>query len=335
MRVIGIRICSLAWIPLAVVCQAKVQNKTNTLKSGIRTPGIQIPMASLKPEAEIALPGPVDALFVGDSIFVANKATDKIIPVGAKTGKTEDPISGIKQPCAAMISAFKSIWVPSCADGTLSRLDEKTKKITASVPVPVIDSPRSVSATADSVWVLSDSKTTLTRIDPDENRIVAEIRLPASCNSIIAAESALWVSCPNEDKVLRIDPATNLVANRIEVSPHPVSLTFGESSIWALCKTEGKVARIDPKTYKVTTNIDLNTPGLPGEIAFGEGFVWISSNSFPVTRIDPANDKVAQQFAGQGGGSLYVGAGSVWLPNLKANTLLRFDPKRIKATLAD
>jgi hypothetical protein len=52
-------------------------------------------------------------------------------------------------------------------------------------------------------------------------------------------------------------------------------------------------------------------------------------------RIDPATDKVVQQFVGDGGGQVYFGGGSVWTFNLKANTLSRFDPKRIKATLAE
>jgi hypothetical protein len=51
-------------------------------------------------------------------------------------------------------------------------------------------------------------------------------------------------------------------------------------------------------------------------------------------RIDPATDKVVQQFVGDGGGQVYFGGGSVWTFNLKA-TPFRFDPKRIKATLAE
>jgi len=305
------------------------------LKTGITTPGIQIPMAGLKPEAEIALPGPVDGLLIAEKIFVASKEKNQLIPLVAKTNKAEDAIAGIQQPCATIVSAFGSVWVPSCAEQKLNRIDPKKKTITASVAVDFLVSPRSLVSSPDSLWLLSDEKTTLTRIDPEENRIVAEIRLPAGCNSIMYAEDALWVTCPKEDKLLRVDPATNLVTKRIEVSAQPVSTAFGEASIWVLCKADGKISRIDPKTNKVTTTIELKTPNVGGEVAFGEGFLWVSSPGFPITRIDAATDKVAQQFAGDGGGSLYVGSGAVWIPNLKANTLTRFDPKRIKATLAE
>jgi hypothetical protein len=40
-------------------------------------------------------------------------------------------------------------------------------------------------------------------------------------------------------------------------------------------------------------------------------------------------------FAGEGGGHIYSGLGSVWLADAKSKTVTRFDPKRIAATLAD
>ena len=304
-------------------------------KAGIKTPGIQIPMASLVAEAEIALDGPADSILIGETLYAASKAKNSLVPVNTKTNKVEEAIADLKSPCSTIVSAFGSIWVPNCADQVIARVDAKKKKVTATVPAPVQELNRSIAATADSVWVLSDGKTTLSRIDPETNQIVAELRLPAGCNSILPAEGALWVTCPTEDLMLRVDPNTNLVAERIQVAGEPVASAFGESSVWVLCKTDGKVVRIDPKTNKLTTTVELKTPGIGGEIAFGEGFLWVSSPGFPITRIDPASDKVVQQFVGEGGGSVYLSSGAVWLPNYKPNMLSRFDPKRIKATLAE
>src|SRR5207249_10880091 len=67
------------------------------------------------------------------------------------------------------------------------------------------------------------------------------------------------------------------------------------------------------------------------DIATGEGSVWVTSFGFPISRIDPASNKVVQQFVGEGGDALRVGAGSVWLSNLKAGVVWRLDPLRIKA----
>ena len=152
---------------------------------------------------------------------------------------------------------------------------------------------------------------------------------------MLFAENALWITCPKDGKVLRVNATTNLVVNRVDTSAEPVALAAGEGSVWAFCKTEGKIARIDPKTNKAGATIELKTPGLAGELTFGEGFLWASAPGYPVMRIDPATDKVVQQFAGDGGGAIYFAAGSIWIPNLKPKTVSRFDPKRIKATLAE
>jgi len=202
---------------------------------------------------------------------------------------------------------------------------------TGSTPVAIT----ALAASEDSIWMLSDAKTALLRIDPIANLIVAEMRLPAACSSILYAETALWVTCPTESRLLRIDPKTNLVDKRIDIPKEPVSLAAGESSIWVLCRKEGKIARIDPKTNKVSATIELNIPNADGMIAFGEGALWASTPGFPVMRITPGNDKVAQQFHGEGGGILHFGLGSVWVSSAKSKSVFRFDPKRIQATLGD
>lgn len=331
MRVIGTGL----WFSLLLLSAAFGKDTAKTPKLGVTTPGIQIPISNLKPEAEIPLPAAFEGLVTGDVSFVLVKGADTLLPLNTKTNKLEETISGFHKACGDPINGFGTIWVRNCGEDSIARLDAKTKKVKGSVPIVVAASADSMQASADSVWMLTDDKTTLARIDPDQNIVVAETRLPAACNSLLFAENSLWVTCPSEGKLLRVDPATNLVKERIEVSAEPISAAFGESSVWVYCKKEGKISRVDPKTNKVTKTIELKTPNLAGEIIFGEGFVWLSSPGFPITRIDPAADKVAQQFTGEGGGAIYFGANAIWVPNLKTNTLSRFDPKRIKATLAD
>jgi hypothetical protein len=103
-----------------------------------------------------------------------------------------------------------------------------------------------------------------------------------------------------------------------------------------LCLKDGKVERIDPKTNKISKTISLETPGSSqGDIAVGGGWIWVTLDGFPLTRIDPGSEKVAQQFWGEGGGALQFGFNSIWLSNIKQGTLWRIDPKRIEATLAE
>jgi virginiamycin B lyase len=310
-------------------------------KSGVKTPGVQIPFDNLKAEAEIPIetpglitvPGPIAAA----SILVPNRIKDVVMRIDGKTNQPIEPIANLKQPCSSAIAAFGTLWVAGCEAKTLARIDPKTGKITATLSIGAADVMSGVVATPDSVWMFTDSKTTLSRIDPEDNKVVEELRLPANCNSLAYGENSLWVTCPSEPRILRINPATNLVDKRIEVSAGPRAVAFGANSVWVLCEKEGKVERIDPKTNKVLKTIDLAVPNAAGNLAFGEGFLWVTQTGFPLTRIDPQNDqeRVAQQFWGDGGGLISISPGAIWLSNVNKSSIWRIDPKRVIATLAE
>ena len=233
--------------------------------------------------------------------------------------------------------AFGHLWVATCGEQTLTRIDQKTSKVIASLPVGVGDAMTGLAATADSVWMFTDNKTTLARIDPVENKVVAELRIPAGCNNLAFGETSLWVTCPSEARILRINPETNLVDKRIEVSAGARAIAFGAGSVWVLCDKEGKVDRIDPKLNKVIKTIELGVPNGGGNLAFGDGFLWVTQTGFPLTRIDPETDKekVAQQFWGEGGGLITTTNGAIWLSNTSKGSVWRLDPRRVYATLAE
>jgi len=319
---------------LTVVLAVSAASPKPASKQGIQTPGVQIPFSSLKPEATFPATDKPEWIFFSTDAFVpAKEHVDKI---DVKTNKMADPVAGVNKPCGGMASAFGSLWVPACGDGTLARIDPKTFKVTATIASGAADIRGSIAASADSIWLLTDAKTTLSRIDPDQNAVVGEMRLPAGCEGLTFGETALWLACPNENKVLRINPATNLVEKVIDVAARPQAIAVGAKSIWVLCEKEGAVDRIDPKTNKVSKSIALDVPGAKGTLAFGEGSVWVTQAGFPLARIDPESETVAQQFFGPGGGgAILTTPGAIWLSNPEAGTLVRIDPKRVLATLAE
>jgi virginiamycin B lyase len=356
------------------VTASAAQNKSKHIgpasRQGIKTPGVQIPFSSLK--AEVELPLAPQWIVFSDSVLIPNKAGG-LERLDAKTNKLVDPIPGLSKLCGGAATAFTSLWIPNCETRALMRFDAKIAADPKAIHAPrgrggrgpapegeakAAEEPKpaepaklaepvkidsgigtaspAVAANTDSVWTLSDDKTTLSRVDPDQNKVVSELRLPAGCNTLTFGETALWVTCPSENRVLRINPETTLVEKRIEVSPQPAALAIGESSLWVLCLKDGKVERIDPKTNKVTKTIETGVSGsASGGIVVGQGSVWVTLDGFPITRIDPVTEKVAQQFWGPGGGAIQFGAGSLWLTNVQAGTLWRIDPKRILATLSE
>ena len=112
------------------------------------------------------------------------------------------------------------------------------------------------------------------------------------------------------------------------MGPNPRFTTVGGGSIWTLNQGDGTVSRVDVKTRKLVTNIDVGVPGGGGEIAYGEGFVWVTVFEIPLTQIDPDNNKVVKQWVGLGGDAVRVGHGSVWLSNIRQENVWRLDPKQ-------
>jgi virginiamycin B lyase len=298
--------------------------------AGIKTPGVQIPFANLKPDAEFV--AAAEWMAFTDAPLLADQKS--LFHIDARKNELGTAVAPLNKPCGGAASAFASLWIPACGDQALVRLDPKTWKVTATVAGGGAARP-AAAATADSVWFLSDNRTTLSRVDPEQNAIVAELRLAAGCNTLTFGATALWVTCPSENHLVRVNPSTNLVDKRIDVSAQPTALAIGENSVWVYCRKDGKIDRIDPKTNKVTTTIDLAVPGVEGTLAIGQGSVWASLAGFPLTRIDPQTEKVVQQFWGPGGGAVYFGQNSLWLANLPGGKVWRVDPKRVAATLAE
>jgi YVTN family beta-propeller protein len=183
--------------------------------------------------------------------------------------------------------------------------------------------------------MLTDAKGTLARFDPATNAVVAEIYVAAGSYGLAFGEGAVWVTSTEHDTVARIDPNTNLVVETIAVGKRPRFIAVGAGSVWTLNQGDGGVSRIDPKTNKVVATIDVGVPGPGGDIAVGEGSVWVTSFEFPLSRIDPASNTVVQQFFGKGGDAVRVGLGSVWLSNIEAGNVWRIDPRRVEATIPE
>src|SRR5262245_50038458 len=210
------------WLAIPIVVYAADKKPMAAPKTGSKTPAEQSPIASLKPEAAIdAAPAWIGA---ADQLLLPNAAKGTLDRLDPKANTIGEAVPGVSKPCGGAVSAFASIWAPSCGDQSLLRVDPKKWEVSAKIAAGVGKASHIVAASSDSIWLFSDDRTTLSRIDPDQNQVVAEIRLPAGCSALTFGESALWAACPTEDRVLRINPQTNLVEKRIEVAARPRAL---------------------------------------------------------------------------------------------------------------
>ena len=321
-------------VPILLSFLSQTPRPARPPRPGVKTPGVRVAVTALKPEALFEVPGAPDWIAIDESVWVSNYPKNTVARLDPKSNKVIAMVPVGNKPCSGLATGFGSLWVPLCGDQALARVDLKEGKVTATMPIGIGDSEGGLAEGAGSIWLVTDKKGTLARIDPATNKVVAEIQVPPGSFAVAFGEGAVWVTGTETHVLTRINPDTNLVVETISVGKAPRFLTIGGGFIWTLNQTNGDVSKVDPKTNKVVATIEVGVPGPGGEIAFGEGSVWVTSFEFPISRIDPAVDKVVQQFAGEGGDAIRVGLGSVWLSNLRAGTVWRLDPRRIAATVA-
>jgi YVTN family beta-propeller protein len=302
-------------------------------------PPIRALATQLKPDATFDLGG-TRGFGSGDgSVWVSLKDTGSVVRIDPKTNKVTQTITVGKPICSGMTFGFGTMWVPLCgASGTghpdvrvagVVRIDPKTNAVTATISKG-LQSGGPMKVAVSSVWVESGDGT-LARIDPASGAVVAEVYMGAGSTGLALGQDSLWITNAASKSLARIDANTNLITDSITIAKPPVDVAFGEGSAWTLNSGDGTVSRVDPKTNKVTETVKLGMPISSGQIAVGEGSVWVSAPGLPLARIDPRTNQVAQIFTGPGGGLLFIGEGSIWIA-ADAKTVWRLDPKRIEAT---
>jgi len=282
-------------------------------KTGVQTPSVQHDISELKPIATFAVAGHPDWMAVADGgVWVTSSSANHVVWLDATTNQPGTIVT-VNKPCAGLAIAFGSLWIPSCGDRTLVRVNAKTGVLQATIPAGPADSEGGIAASPDSIWIVTSKASDLVRIDPVKDAVAATIRIaPGSFNPLFAGGS-IWVSSNQGGKLIRVDPATNSMVGETPVGPMPRFLTAGAGSIWVLNQGDGTIARVDVASGKRTALIAAGIPGFGGEIAFGSGAVWATVFDFPITRIDASNNAVSGQWHGAGGDSIRVGLGTIWL----------------------
>lgn len=292
-------------------------------------PTIKLPAARLKPDSTIEIGGDRLMTSADGGIWVASRETGKVVKVEAKTSKPGDPIEAGKEPCAGMATGFGSLIVPLCGGAGLARIDLKTNKVTV-VPRDLTAGVAGPVTGVSSIWIATGARGLLARLDPESNAPVAEMPLGAKALALAFGQSALWVGT-DANELLKISPYTVVTNEIIKVGKAPRSIAIGEGAVWTLNVGDATISRVDPKTNKVVHTIKLGVPITGGQIAVGEGSVWVSAPGMPVARIDPRTNHVVQQFTGDGGGVILISQGALWI-TATPKAIWRLDPKLVEAT---
>jgi virginiamycin B lyase len=271
------------------------------------------------PEAHVEATIPQSGNVMGagfDSVWMMNLATNKLIRIHPDDNSvTEIPILGTVGPFAnaGLALGEGAVWVPDHGRSIIYKIDPKANQVAKEIPGDLLGGgalgPRASDGIAvgeGAVWAITDNKE-LRRYSAEGGNQEAAVSLPSHSSGVIVAFGSVWITGTGNDELYRVDPTTNQIAATIDLHSNPRSLVAGEGSIWICNESDGTVQRIDGKSGELVATIEAGAVGQCA-IAFGGGFVWVSTRDQPFVQIDPRTNSVRGKYKVEMQGEVITGA---------------------------
>jgi hypothetical protein len=244
---------------------------------------------------------------------------------GGEEVSVSEPIAIGQGPLRIAVGA-RSVWVTSGRDGTLTRIESATGRVTRE-PLGLERGVAGVAVGARSVWVASPRTGEVLRIDGDAGRIEDRIRVGGRPAALAFGGDRVWVADADGRGVTAINAQGGRVFKR-RILPHtaPLRLAVGAGAVWVSSAATGSVRRIDLGTAAPSPPAIVGRG--PSGVTVGAGVVWVAnSRADSVTRIDPVTRLVLGEPIPVGGrpGGIDAGTDYVWVANAKDDTVSRIE----------
>lgn len=256
---------------------------------------------------------------------------------------------------------FGSMWVPNSSDGTVSRIDLQTNRVTATIRVGdyatyhaagcdrygsvhsymvtnwtlrQCDQPTGIATGSGLVWVTRNQDRSLVSIDPATNRVGAEVPLPIAPWQLASTGRELWVTSLGDSAVAVVDEISRRVVDVLRGLPQgSTGIAFADGSAWIVGSYGAALTRIDLATHRVTATVPLACATTcyselkPLAITAGLGYVWVrDEGNATLARVDPGTLAVTMfpvdSFWGRDGlDGIAAFDGSIWVGGLRLQRL--------------
>jgi DNA-binding beta-propeller fold protein YncE len=244
-----------------------------------------------------------------------------------RDGKVDRTTKVDKTPCE-LTSGYGSLWVATQSN-RLDRVDPKTGRVLARIPVG--DTSYEPLVAFGAVWVTNRSSSSISKVDPATNRVVKTVSTPyVNPGGIVAAAGHLWVGndSAGDSTALRVHPAT-LKVTEIEVGPRPAFVAAAAGSLWFANQGDGTVTRVDERTARATATFPAGvSPVNLATLPVARPEVWVPDDKANLLiRIDAATGTVLERLpAGTGPAVVAPEAGDVWVTNFGDGSVWRVRP---------
>jgi hypothetical protein len=187
--------------------------------------------------------------------------------------------------------AFGSAWVDDPGGGRVLRIDPRTHRVVARIPVPATVR---LAAGTDALWALAIRQSAaagpLMRIDPSTNRVVRRVRLTMPGGGgvdpwkLLTSPHHIWVL--GHRGAVHVDPGAARVTATIRAVGSYGALT--DADLWLQQDQDGsRLLRLDPRTGARRAALRMEAPGAP--VILGQALLTVGEHE--VARIDPTTGR--------------------------------------------
>jgi streptogramin lyase len=243
-------------------------------------------------------------------------------PSGPPVGTIEARVKVGDSPVGVGLEG-DSAWVANEGDGTLTRVDLKTRRVRGA-PIPVGKNPREVATGRGSVWVANFGSASVTRVDADSGRVLQTVPVGLGPVDIAVGRTSVWVST-QEARVVKIDARSGQVLDRDIGVRSEGALDLGLGRLWIADRNDGTL-RVFYITSGVVSDAPLVLGNSPADIAAGPRFVWAAvAGEGLVRRVPIASGAPGERVIETGGRpeALAVSKEAVWVADSERETVLR------------
>jgi len=230
--------------------------------------------------AKVEMPRPCGTMAALEgSLWVANCPDANLYRIDMEGAKVEAILeTGIAEPRGEtnVVAGAGSVWVPSDADGVISRIDPATNEVIARIEV--VEGTFFLAFGMDALWAVSSGQKLLQKIDPAANQVVATVELGEQPGFLAAGEGAVWVQEQGAGTVARIDPESVKVLGRTKVGDSLLygDIDTGDGKVWLRTTEDQTFVVIDAETGEILARVGRAEGS--GAIRYTPDGVWTSAH---------------------------------------------------------
>ena len=199
--------------------------------------------------------------------YVTRRNSNSVIKLTKQSGGwVASTVTNVgNNPTAIHVSSLgglNNIWVANYLSNTVSRINQSTGLVTATINVG--NGPSGIATYNSSVFVINKNSNSLSEINPTTNTVISTLAVGNGPNAILfdSTNSCLWIANSNSNNVMRVVQSgiTGLsVQATIPVGNNPQALCFKSGSVYVANFDDGTVSQIQTSTNTVVQTFTVGS----------------------------------------------------------------------------